>query len=98
MPPAVAQPYRPAMAPPPVAQPYRPAAPVAQPPRPAAPPRASALPPPAAVPRAPAAPCRPSRPTPRVQAAPDGRVRQVHQRQEVIDALRAEISRLRRDK
>jgi hypothetical protein len=84
---------------PPGARPARAMPAVASPPRPAPPPpRAPALPPPPPSPRAPAAPCRPSRPTPRVIAAPDNRMRQVHQRSEVIDALRAEISRLRRDK
>jgi hypothetical protein len=49
-----------------------------------------------AVPRSVAAPCRPSQPTPRVMSAPDARARQVHRRSEVVDLLRAEVARLRR--
>jgi hypothetical protein len=65
--------------------------------RPAPPPGQAPLPqPPSPAPKAVAAPCRPSRPTPRVQAPPNPRMRQVHRRSEVMDALRDELTRLRR--
>jgi hypothetical protein len=71
-----------------------PSAPVPRGPLP--PPGQAPMPPSAQVPRAMAAPCRPSRPTPRVQTPPDPRKLQVHRRSEVMEALRAEVVRLRR--